>query len=395
MKGNVVKALLLFCILNLAFAATKPTTNSAELKQLDQQIQKLQHDIQKDQGKKGQLTQQYKKNAAKLAKLKRQQAHLQKILHKQQSTLTALQQQQNVYQNKINQEKMALTEEMQAMYKILLAGQQGNQENKIWMLLSYCQQEAQNQIAEYDHWEQTLAILGSETHVTNQVKMATQSSFNQQQKSQQQLALATQGQQQALNQLASHIQNKNAELKQLIANRKALDQLIKKLRAQEQKQTTAKLSESPTSSIGQPALVESSVPEIGIPFPNLSGKLSWPLQGTIIDNFGSAIGQTGLKYTGIVIKGSEGQAVKAVAPGQVIFANWLQGQDLLLIIDHGKGYMSLYGHNHTLFKKAGDRVQAGEMVANLGKNGKFGISELYFEIRHDGQPLDPAIWLKK
>ncbi|HIO14639.1 MAG TPA: peptidase M23, partial [Chromatiales bacterium] len=90
----------------------------------------------------------------------------------------------------------------------------------------------------------------------------------------------------------------------------------------------------------------------------------------------------------------EGDAVYAVAPGQVVFADWLRGFGLLLIVDHGQGYLSLYGHNQSLFKELGEWVEVNDTIASVGNSGGHRGIGLYFEIRHDGQPVDPGLWCR-
>lgn len=97
---------------------------------------------------------------------------------------------------------------------------------------------------------------------------------------------------------------------------------------------------------------------------------------------------------GVLINAAEGEEVRAVAEGKVAFADWLRGYGLLLIIDHGSGFMSLYGHNQSLFKAEGEMVKTGDSIASVGNSGGQSQSGVYFELRHDGQPLDAAKWLR-
>lgn len=131
-----------------------------------------------------------------------------------------------------------------------------------------------------------------------------------------------------------------------------------------------------------------------MPFVQLQGNLPWPTAGNILTPFGAELGDSHLKYNGVLIGAPAGQPVHAIARGKVVFANWLQGLGLLLIIDHGDGYMSLYGHNAALYKKAGDSVKPEEVIAAVGNSGVPGPMGLYFEIRHNGQPVNPVQWCK-
>jgi septal ring factor EnvC (AmiA/AmiB activator) len=128
------------------------------------------------------------------------------------------------------------------------------------------------------------------------------------------------------------------------------------------------------------------------PFGVLKGRLPWPSAGTLRHRFGSLRGAGNLRWQGVWIAAKRGQDVRAIAHGRVAYADWLRGFGLLMIIDHGDGYMSLYGHNESLYKEVGDWVSAGEVIASVGATGGSAESGLYFEIRHNGQPQDPLAW---
>ncbi|QXB55768.1 peptidoglycan DD-metalloendopeptidase family protein [Aeromonas sp. FDAARGOS 1415] len=124
------------------------------------------------------------------------------------------------------------------------------------------------------------------------------------------------------------------------------------------------------------------------------GNLRWPVQGPILISYGSPR-TAELKWKGTLIGASEGTQVKAVAPGQVVYADWLDGFGMLLVIDHGKGYMSLYGHNQSLLRQVGQNVEQGEPVALVGDSGGQERAGLYFEIRYQGEAINPTKWLAR
>lgn len=125
-----------------------------------------------------------------------------------------------------------------------------------------------------------------------------------------------------------------------------------------------------------------------------NGSLRWPVQGPILISYGSPR-TAELKWKGTLIGASEGTQVKAVAPGQVVYADWLDGFGMLLVIDHGRGYMSLYGHNQSLLRQVGQSVEQGEPVALVGDSGGQDRPGLYFEIRYQGEAINPTKWLAK
>ncbi|MDH5444428.1 MAG: peptidoglycan DD-metalloendopeptidase family protein [Gammaproteobacteria bacterium] len=130
-------------------------------------------------------------------------------------------------------------------------------------------------------------------------------------------------------------------------------------------------------------------------FAKLRGKLTWPTAGRIQRLFGSRRGTSKATWNGVMIRTSKGKDVHAISHGRVAYADWLRGYGLLLIIDHGHGYMSLYGHNQSLLKETGDWVEAGEAIASVGNSAGHADTGLYFEIRHKGKPRNPVNWCRK
>jgi len=128
-------------------------------------------------------------------------------------------------------------------------------------------------------------------------------------------------------------------------------------------------------------------------FARLRGKLAWPVSGRLVARFGDARAG-GVRWDGVLVATERGAPVKAVCQGRVIYADWLPGLGLLTIVDHGDGYLSLYGHNERLYKAAGEPVAAGEAIAAAGDSGGSSRPELYFEIRKGGKPVDPRPWFR-
>lgn len=129
------------------------------------------------------------------------------------------------------------------------------------------------------------------------------------------------------------------------------------------------------------------------PFARMRGKLPRPVAGSIIERFGE-VRAGGLKWQGDLFATQRGAPVHAVSQGRVVYADWLAGLGLLIIVDHGDGYMSLYGHNARLYESVGQQVAAGQTIAQAGDSGGSARPELYFEIRKQGKPLDPRLWLR-
>jgi murein hydrolase activator len=128
-------------------------------------------------------------------------------------------------------------------------------------------------------------------------------------------------------------------------------------------------------------------------FARLRGRLAWPVSGHVVARFGESRAG-GVKWDGVLVATERGAPVRAVYQGRIIYADWLPGLGLLTIVDHGDGYMSLYGHNERLYKAVGEQVTAGDAIASAGDSGGSTRPELYFEIRKSGKPLDPRPWFK-
>lgn len=174
-----------------------------------------------------------------------------------------------------------------------------------------------------------------------------------------------------MSQINSNIDTKSRNLKQLIADRRKLSNLIDKMDAPSEK----------TVSLGNSDFAKNK------------GNMRWPVRGKVSKSFGSRI--TGdLRREGIVINASQGSAVRAIHSGKVVFADWFQNKGLMVIINHGNGYMSLYAHNKSILNQVGDQVDSGEKIAISGKTGNVQQPALYFEIRKDSTPLNPSKWLK-
>ncbi|MDX1561738.1 MAG: peptidoglycan DD-metalloendopeptidase family protein [Gammaproteobacteria bacterium] len=130
------------------------------------------------------------------------------------------------------------------------------------------------------------------------------------------------------------------------------------------------------------------------PFSTLKGELTWPVDGRRVANFGALREGGPLRWQGVMLEAAGGTVVRSVYHGRVAFADWLPLMGLMIIVDHGEGYMSLYGHNGALLRDVGDWVAPGEAIAEVGDSGGQAAPALYFEIRHDGDPVDPGDWIR-
>ena len=131
------------------------------------------------------------------------------------------------------------------------------------------------------------------------------------------------------------------------------------------------------------------------PFSTLKGRLTWPIAGSLVHDFGQPRASSRLKWNGVVMAAPRGREVRAIYHGRVVFADWLAGMGLLVIVDHGEGYLTLYGYNETTLKSAGDWVAPGDVIATVGDSGGQQQTSLYFEVRKGTKPLNPRRWVSR
>lgn len=173
--------------------------------------------------------------------------------------------------------------------------------------------------------------------------------------------------------LRLRMQEEGAEMKRLAAQEQDLSRLIAEL--------SSILADYPITSEE--------------PFTALRGRLTWPVAGRLVHDFGQPRAGGQLSWNGVVLAAPRGREVRAVYHGRVVFADWLDGMGLLVIVDHGEGFLTLYGYNETTLKSAGDWVAPGDAIATVGVSGGQIDSGLYFEIRQGTKPVDPRSWITR
>lgn len=193
-----------------------------------------------------------------------------------------------------------------------------------------------------------------------------------------------------LTRLASQIRTQRREVSTLERNEKRLTDLVERL---------ARLAapKAPPTQPGKGVSRNDALPEAGFAgaFAALRGKLRLPAKGEIAGRFGSPREGGGTTWKGVFIRAGAGEEVRSVAPGRVVFADWMRGFGNLIIVDHGGDYLSIYGNNESLFRQAGETVASGDAIARVGSSGGSAESGLYFELRHHGKPFDPMTWARR
>ncbi len=215
-----------------------------------------------------------------------------------------------------------------------------------------------------------------------------------------------------LQRIAEELEAEAKRLKALESSRTAALNEVKAARAEREK-AVAKLKKDASSSEAQLASLNKQVKELDKlvielasvlpemprlpagPFTNQKGKLSWPVKGRVLKSYGELRSSGQLRWNGVLIAAPSGNNVRAFFHGRVIYADWLQGMGLLMIVEHGDGYLSLYGHNQELLHGVGSWVQPNEVIARVGDSGGQTEPAVYFELRKAGQPISPTPWIKK
>lgn len=201
-------------------------------------------------------------------------------------------------------------------------------------------------------------------------------------------------------QLASFISAKKVENETLVTSKKRrkniLATLSKEIKSSAQELFELKENEKRLTELL--ASIRQAINDIPVlaqknkPFKNLKGKLSWPIKGSLRKRFGSA--RKSGRYDGVLIGASEGTVIRSISHGRVVYADWLRGYGLLIIVDHGANYMSLYAFNEGLYKEVGDWVEVGEAIGTVGVSGGQQKAGLYFSIRKNGKPVNPIHWCR-
>ncbi|HCB40252.1 MAG TPA: ATPase, partial [Gammaproteobacteria bacterium] len=341
-------------------------------------IQDLQKDIKRTQSRRSATEQALQKAEQAISDTRRKLREVNRSMTQSEAKLAELRRAQQDLNRAKEAQRAALKQDINAAYR---AGRQEyvklllNQEqpDKMARLMKYYDYYHQARMARIQAFNQTLRdIKDNEISINEEVaELSTlkQALANEQQ----QLQAAKERRKQALAKLDSSLKNDASRVTSLKASQAELEEILH--------QVQATLSDLP-SNVGKQ------------PFAQLKGKLAWPSQGRVIKRFGNRRDSGALRWNGVLIRTAEGSTVKAVHHGRVVFSDWMRGFGMLTIVDHGDGYLSLYGHNETLLKSPGDWVDGGEVIAYSGRSGGQEQASLYFEIRKNGKPENPSRWCR-
>jgi len=372
-------AFLLSCLLLLPVngsGADNAAAKAEELEALRSRMHALQKELESNQDRKSSAEQKLRNIEKKISDTRRELRRINGALKTSRKQLAELQSRQNKQLLALQKQHQHIASEARAAYamgrqqqvKLLL-----NQEQPaaVGRMLTYFGYFSRARIVRIDSIRDAMdALRETEISLQNQTRALNELNSRQQAASQR-LRAKKQAREQVLVQINRELENQSDELQRLGTDEKQLQKLLASLQEI--------LADIPADASQQP-------------FRSLKGKLRWPARGRLTARFGARRGNSELAWQGVMISAPEGTRVRVVSQGRVAFADWMRGFGLLLIVDHGDGYMSLYGHNEALYKEVGEWVDTGEVVATLGASGGQIRSGLYFELRHKGRPINPVRW---
>lgn len=358
-------------------ASWAETDSAQRLEDVQAEIQSISKSLDESKRTRAELHKQLEKQSKAVSTLSRSLHDLAQQLKQKDQELKQLEQEQQQFRQSHAKQLTALGSQLRAAYlnsspnylKVLLSQHEPSKLSRSSTYFHYFHQARQQQLdgitaslKTLTHNRQTLLTAQQQQKVLYQQQQAQQQQLQQQ--NQQRLATAKQ--------LDRKMNQQGARVASLREQEQALQSLLSSLAKQVK----------PTVQSNQA-------------FAKRKGQLPWPVNGKITTRYGSSRNLGKLTWQGIMIKAPSGREIISTAPGRVVFSDWLRGFGLLLIIDHGDKYMTLYGNNQSLLKEVGDTVNTGDLVALSGDQGIRQYTGLYFELRHQGNPTDPTKWLSK
>lgn len=380
--GSWISILLLSLFLYHTPAAAQrdsATEKAVQLEQLQQRIAELRKVLQKVEGRRDDARSALRESEQKIGAISRTLYRLVAKVRAHKEKLDTLRQQHGLLMSKMDRQRVLLAGQVRASYSM------GRQEELKILLNQGDPGTMQRSLVYYDYLNrsrvQNIQQATRQLQELLEVEAAIQHEYQQLQqlhaeRDQEKEALVTvRGERtKVLEKLGKELSSRGNELERMLADEKELRRILDAL-------------EHALSDIPREITNRAS-------FNSRKGKLPWPSGGKLIARFGDLRAMGNMRWSGVKISAANGQNVQVVSHGRVAFADWLRGYGLLLIVDHGDGYMSLYGNNQSLYKEAGEWVEAGEVIASVGDSGGQSSSGLYFEIRKQGKPVDPLQWCR-
>lgn len=367
--------LMLFCLAAGLAVADESKLEKAKLEKLREQIEAVQETLAKRSENRNALSAELEQRERSMADISAAINQLNNQIVALDGELAELAQRRSQLEAQRDAQQAHIAREIDAAFrlgqseplKLLLNQEDPEQLNRMLKYYGYFLETRAQKIARY---RATMSELDSVRADIGQRQQALAERRETQEQRQQELDEEQAQRREILARITAELNTEQARLTQLEQEREQLELLISRLEE----------------------AIQNLAPPSSDPFPHLRGKLPWPIEGRVLQAFGSPRAQN-LPWKGWLIATSEGEPINAVHQGRVVFADYLRGHGLVIIVDHGNQYLSLYAHNQVLLKETGEWVGSGETIAQAGKSGGLSESALYFEIRHNGQPQDPKSWL--
>jgi septal ring factor EnvC (AmiA/AmiB activator) len=352
------------------------TPDPEELERINAAIGKIQAEVASTRDQRSEVNKEIQESEKSIQAVMRQIDEINALVADKKTSLPEMEKQAAELEKSRSQQEQLIASYLKNAWingnegylKLLLSQQDPQQSARMLRYYQYLNNARAAKISEYNQTLANLQMVRASIAGTNEELQVKQRELLEQQSV---LASAQQQRQQVLAKLDATLSERGKELERLEQEKIELALLLEELRR---------------------SLSNLSLGTDQEAFKDRKGKLGWPLDGRIVQTFGSRHNLGDLTWEGVTIAGEAGADVHAIHHGRVVFADWFSTSGLLLIIDHGDGYMSLYAHNQDLFKTVGEWVAAGETVAAVGNTGGNRDYGLYFEIRHNGKAENPSLW---
>jgi septal ring factor EnvC (AmiA/AmiB activator) len=377
-RSALVLTLVWMCATPFQGFAAAPEVKEAELKQIQGRIDSVRKAIQSDAERRDSLAKDLRAADLRIQSARERLTDVRAQRTDAERQLATLRDDKAKTQKQVEAQRAALSAELAMAYmngreeelKLVLNQEDPAQLGRMLAYYGYLGRARADRIAEINDHLAHLNLLDEQIAAQT---AELQQLENERQREVEALSGARKERADTLAQVQSKLRSRGDELAKLQSEAKALEKLIDELRR-----------------------AAEEFPDLGEqPFAKVRGRLPWPVKGTLLARFGQLRAGGPLKWQGLVIASNRGSQVRAPYPGRVVYSDWLPGLGLLIVLDHGGGYMTLYGHNEQLFRKVGDRVKAGDVLSAVGDASGFEQPGLYLEIRKGKEALNPTEWLAK
>ncbi len=398
---KILGALWLAAQINTVNAATVAENKQLELTNITGHIQQIQQNISRDQSRQLDLQQQLKISELQIAQISQQSELINLQLNAKQEELTKIKKMQQVALLELTKQQKILMSQIRIIYQLKQSQSvkaifdPGNV-NRANRYLTYYNHLNSARAALMTKIKNILDSLNKNIALINHEEQNLKSLLAQKQQQQHQFQAMQQRRELIISELSQKTYSRQQQLAVLTENQKSLQTMLSTL-VTDESAIPPEFQIAPSEIKEEPQAAPASPPPAALTHPveastikdlptatfkQVVGQLSWPIKGSV----------TQTSAPGVIIKAPAGAPVRAIYAGRIIFASWLRGYGLLVIINHGDGYMSLYARNQAIYGKVGEIVHPGDIVATIGNSGGFREPSLYFEIRRNGLAIDPHNW---